>query len=141
MKPLDTQVLRDIVQFEKLSKTRVVDSIFDGDILYLVVQTNNIYSIIGKNGENIKRLSDMLGKSLKVYAYSEDVYKFATNLFLRKAKRIDVFEEDGQKIMKVWIPYKDKMFLSGKKGKNIKIINEFLKRKFNIKKIDVVDIR
>ncbi|MBW6462447.1 MAG: NusA-like transcription termination signal-binding factor [DPANN group archaeon] len=141
MKPLDTQTIRDILQFEQLSKCNVVDSIFDEDILYLLVRTKNIYDIIGKDGENIKRLSAKVGKTLKVSLYSNDLNQFLSNVFQRKVKRFEVYEEDGVKKIRLYVPLKDKRFIVGQKGNNIKIMGEFLKRQFHITKIDIVDLK
>ncbi|MCK5234210.1 MAG: NusA-like transcription termination signal-binding factor [Candidatus Aenigmarchaeota archaeon] len=139
MKPLDTQTIRDIVQFEKLSGCQVFDSILDDDTLYLVVKSQNIYNLIGRDGENIKRISGQVGKSLKVYQHSKDPLKFAANMFSRRARKVDIEEIDGVKVLKVWVLPKDKRLVLGRKGNNIKIMGEFLKRHFQIKGIDVID--
>ena len=141
MKPLDTQTIRDIVQFEKLSNCQVTDSILDEDTLYLVVRSKNIYNLIGKDGENIKRISGQVGKELKVFQYSSDPIRFAGNMFSRKAKKIDIQEIDGIKVLKLWVLPKDKRLVLGRKGNNIKIMGEFLKRHFKVTRIDIVDFR
>ncbi len=141
MKSLDTQVLRDIVQFEKLSRCRVVDSSFDGETLYLVVRTKNIYDVIGPRGEGIRKLSDQVGHKLKLFVDTKNPERFASNLFQKKAKRIEIFEEDGKKVLKALIDAADRSFVYGKKGSNIKIIGEFLKRKFDIDDVRVVQTR
>ena len=141
MKPLDTQTIRDIVQFEKLSKCSVVDSIYDGDTLYFLVRSKNIYDVIGKDGANIKRISAKVGKNLKVYLYSNDLNRFLSNVFQRKVKRYEVYDEDGLKKIRLYVPAKDKRFIVGQKGNNIKIMGEFLKRQFRITKIDIVELK
>ncbi len=141
MKPLDTQTIRDIVQFEKLSKCSVVDSIYDGDTLYFLVRSKNIYDIIGKDGVNIKRISTQVGKDLKVYLYSNDLNRFISNVFQRKVKRYEVYDDDGLKKIRLYVSTKDKRFIVGQKGNNIKIMGEFLKRQFSITKIDIVELR
>ncbi len=141
MKPLDTQTIRDIVQFEKLSNCQVFDSIFDEDTLYLIVRSQNIYSLIGKDGENIKRISGQVGKSLKVFQHSNDPVRFAANMLQRRSRKIDIQEIDGVKVLKIWVLPKDKRLVLGRKGNNIKIMGEFLKRHFKITKIDIINSR
>ncbi|NOQ56097.1 MAG: NusA-like transcription termination signal-binding factor [Nanohaloarchaea archaeon] len=141
MRAFDTQTIRDIIQFEKLSKCSVVDSVFDGDTLYFVVKTKNIYDLIGKDGANIKRISAKVGKNLKVYLYSKDLNRFLSNVFQRKVKRFEVYEEDGRKMIRLFVLSRDKRFIVGQKGNNIKIMGEFLKRQFSITKIDIVELK
>ena len=141
MKSLDTEAIRCVIQFEKLSHCRVIDSILDDDTFYFVVQSKNIYDIVGKGGENIKSISEKVGKKIKVYLYSKDIQRFSDNLFQKKAKRTEVIEDEGRKILRAWVSLRDKRFVIGRKGSNIKIIEEFLKRQFQINKIEIVDLK
>ena len=84
-----------ITTFEKMTRSDVVDYISADGILYFVVNSRNFYELIGKDGVNIKKLSEKFGKKIKVYRSPKDIKEFTKNLVIKPCEKIDINAETG----------------------------------------------
>jgi len=74
------ETLGFITLFEKVTQAKVKD-FYCGDLrIIFIVNKGYIGKAIGKGGENIRKLTNMFNKKIKVVEYNEDVKKFIENL-------------------------------------------------------------
>ncbi len=123
--------------FEKMTKSKVMDYIRSDEVLYFVVDTKNIGKLVGKDGLNIKSISEKFGKKIKVFKYSKDLKEFAKNLIVRPIEKIEIIGEKNTKSLKIKVANKDKAIIIGREGNNLKITKELLKKQFNIENIQI----
>jgi N utilization substance protein A len=87
---------------------------------------------IGKKGENIKRLQNVLGKRVEMVEYSEDRDEFVTNIF--KPAEVDRVEQDdatGQ--LNIYVKRKSDLGIAiGKGGCNIEKARLLARRFFGL---------
>lgn len=132
---LNTQDIMNISLFEDMTKTAALDYIVDEDTLYLIIRTNNIGSVIGREGSKIKAIQEKMGKKIKVFPYSDDPVLFVENVIRTEPKDPKIIEKDGKKTLEIGVERGKKPLVLGKAGRNIKILREFLKRRFGIDNI------
>ncbi len=120
---LNTEDLRAISSFERITKVHPKDCIDTEDSIYFLLEPNKIGLAIGKGGSTIKEAVKTIGKSVKLFEYSEDPTTFFKNM-VPTAENIEI---NGTEI-KATVPNKDRSVVIGKGGKNINVIKEFLSR-------------
>ncbi len=123
--------------FEKMTNSKVMDYIPGDGVLYFVVDTKNIGKLVGKEGSNIKGISEKFGKKIKVFKYSKDLKEFVKNLIVRPIEKIEIIGEKNTKSLKIKVANKDKAIIIGREGNNLKITKELLKKQFNIENIQI----
>ncbi|MBS3050766.1 MAG: NusA-like transcription termination signal-binding factor [Candidatus Aenigmarchaeota archaeon] len=129
---LDQNTIQSISLFQNLTGSSVVDAISEGDEIYFVIAQGQYGSTVGKNGSKIKNAERVFKKSIKVFEYSEGLEEFIKNI-------IPGVQEFSVKEKTVFVKIKpnDKAKVIGKGGKNIKIINKFLQRLFDMEELKV----
>jgi len=124
---LQTQNIRDIGVFERMTKVHVKDCIRDENCVYFMIEAGKSGLAIGKNGAVIKNVSRVLGKTVKIFEFAKDVETMVKNM-IPTAKNVDV----GKDSVTVSIPNSDRSVVIGRSGRNIKVMKEFLSRHFKI---------
>jgi len=129
---LDQNTIQSISLFQNLTGSSVIDAISDGDEIYFVVAQGQYGSTVGRNGSKIKNAERVFKKRIKVFEYSESLEEFVKNI-------IPGVQEFSLKDKTVLIKIKpnDKAKVIGKGGKNVKIINKFLQRLFDMEELKV----
>ncbi|MBI4174170.1 MAG: NusA-like transcription termination signal-binding factor [Candidatus Aenigmarchaeota archaeon] len=129
---LDQNTIQSISLFQSLTGSSVVDAINEGDEIYFVVAQGQYGSTVGKNGSKIKNAERVFKKNIKVFEYSESLEEFIRNI-IPGVQEFSVRE----KMVLIKIKPADKAKVIGKGGKNIKIINKFLQRLFDMDELKV----
>jgi len=124
---LETQTIRDIGTFERMTKVKVKDCIRDDNCVYFMVESGKSGIAIGRNGSIIKNVSRVLGKTVKVFEFSEKPEEMVKSM-IPSAKSVDVMNDS----VNVTIPASDRSVVIGRNGRNIKVMKEFLNRHFKI---------
>jgi N utilization substance protein A len=124
---LETQNIRDIVVFEKMTKVHVKDCIRDESCVYFMIEEGKSGLAIGRNGAVIKSVSRVLGKTVKVFEAAEKVEDMVRNM-IPGAKGVEVDKDT----VTLSIPANDRSVVIGRNGRNIKVMKEFLNRHFKI---------
>jgi len=94
---------------------------------------------IGKRGENINRLRDMIDKQIEVVEYSDDVSEFICNGFQpAPIKNVKIIEKNERQLAYIEVSKKDKGLVIGKNGRNIQKVKTLANRHHNIDDILVV---
>lgn len=63
---LDISLIRYLNLFEKIAQVRTDSCFTFNNIMFFAVPKNLIYRAVGEKGKNIKKLSEILGKRIKV---------------------------------------------------------------------------
>ena len=126
---LDAQTIQIVNLFQNLTGSSVVDCIPEEDEIYFVVANGQYGLAVGKNGSRIRLAEKMFKKTIKIFEYSPDLDEFIKNVTgsndIRKA-------EKNEKLLIIDVRQADRAKVIGKNGKNLKVINRFLERLFNI---------
>lgn len=131
-----TDTIRLLTLFENVTNVPVRDCFVDNDVVYYIVEEGKIGLAIGKNGNSVKNIEKITGKKVKVYEYSLDVIKFIKNLIPR-CKEVEIVNKDDKPTIEVRVDKKDRGYVIGRGGENIKIYKEILKRVHNISNLTV----
>lgn len=135
---LDGNSLRYISVFEKVTRTRVKDCIVTPDKLVFIVVNGQIGAAIGKKGENVKKLHEMLKRNLDIIEYSDDPGQFVRNIFHHFKIRGVEIEMRGRRIhATVSVQSKDKGKIIGKDGRNLKLARDILGRHTQIESLSI----
>ncbi len=123
----ETQTIRDIAAFEKITKVHVKDCIRDEGCVYFMVEQGKSGLAIGKNGSVAKTVGRVLGKTVKVFEFAEDAEAMVKSM-VPSAKGVEI---NGGSLT-ISIPNDERSVVIGRHGRNIKMMREFLKRHFKI---------
>lgn len=95
MVKLDLRIMGFITTFENITRSKVKDAFFDkSNILVFIVKQGEIGKAIGKKGVNVKKISDVLKKRIKVIEFNSSIEKFIKNCLL--PLKVDVIAEDNK---------------------------------------------
>ena len=125
---------RYIEELRILTKSTALDCIIDDrfDRIIYIVKQGDMGLAIGKKGDNIKRLQNVLGKRVEMVEYSEDRDEFVTNIF--KPAEVDRVEQDsttGQ--LNIYVKRKSDLGIAiGKGGCNIEKARLLTRRFFGL---------
>lgn len=130
MKVITAEVIGYINLFENLTRARVKGCHPSSDALVFVVYEGDAGKAIGKGGENIRRLTHLLKKRIKVVEFSDDLLKFVANLIL--PAKADVRLEDEKTVMIEGKGAKFKQSVLGPERKNLKEIQSIVSNYFDV---------
>jgi len=127
---LTTEHVRLVGTFERIAGVHVKDCVMDEDTVYFLIEPGRMGRAIGREGSNIRSVSNALGKKVKIFEYADTPEKLVRNI----VPTINSFEMSNE-VITISVPVSDKSTVIGKNGKNIKMIRQFLDRHFNIKNL------
>lgn len=131
----DTESIRLITLFENLTGTNVRDCLVDNSVntVYFVVEEGKVGMAIGKNGDSVKNVENLIKKNIKIFEFSSNLNDFIKKI-IPQGIEIKVRNED--KIMvEVKVDRKDKAMVIGRDGKNLKLYKELLGRNYGVNEI------
>ena len=131
----DTESIRLITLFENLTGTNVKDCLIDNSVntVYFVVEEGKVGMAIGKNGDSVKNVENLIKKNIKIFEFSNNLNDFIKKI-IPQGIEIKVRNED--KIMvEVKVDRKDKAMVIGRDGKNLKLYKELLGRNYGVNEV------
>ncbi|HDH40973.1 MAG TPA: NusA-like transcription termination signal-binding factor [Candidatus Altiarchaeales archaeon] len=135
---LGAEEIKYMTLFETLTGAMVKDCVRVQNAMGFLVNKGDMGLAIGKNGSNIERVRQVIGKSIFVMEFSDSVKEFIRNLFRPiKVRRIRIYELNNERIVDVDIDKKDRRRVIGQEGIRIKIAKELSKRHYNIDNIKI----
>lgn len=137
---LDSDKIRKISLFESVTGAATLDCVEsqNGNKLTFVVKKGEVGKAIGKNGGNIRKVRQMLGKSVDVVEYSEDPADFIANIFSPiDVKNVEIIDSKEGKIAKVDVNRSEKGRAVGREGWNIKRARELLARHHGVSDVSL----
>ena len=78
---LDKDLIQKINLFEELTHATVKE-VFNSNGFLIIVNFGDVGKAVGKNGNNIKRYSDMIKERVKIVEYNSDYLMFLKNLIM-----------------------------------------------------------
>ena len=127
---LDAHTIQIVNLFQNMTGTSVIDCIPETDEIYFVVAKGQYGLAIGKNGSRIRLAERVFKKSIKIFEYSSDPDEFIKNITGSNEIRK---KDSNENLFIIDVQQGSRARIIGKNGKNIKVINRFLERLFNIK--------
>ncbi len=135
---LGTEEIKYMTLFETLTGARVKDCIQVQNAMGFLVNRGDMGIAIGKNGSNIEKVRNVVGKSVFVMEFSDSINEFIKNLFHPlKIKQIRVHEIDNEKIVDIDVNKRDRRRAIGQEGVRIKMAKELSKRHYDIDNINI----
>ena|SRR3989344_301597 len=128
IKTLNQESIQQINLFENITKARVKELFINNEQYIFIIEKGDMSKAIGKQGSNIRRISALLRKKIKVVEYDENALKFFNNL-LYPLKIEDI--KKTEKAIEVTSDTKTKALLIGRDRRNLKFYSKVLKEYFN----------
>lgn len=130
---LDTETIRLITFFENMTRTTIRDCIIDesSNTVFFVVENGKIGIAIGKNGNSVKNAERLIGKNIKLFEFSEDICTFVKRV-IPQANSIKIRNDRKKRIVEVKVDNREKAFVIGRGGRNLKLYRELLKRNHHV---------
>jgi N utilization substance protein A len=128
----NTEAIQVINLFESFTGVSVKDCIIQEKTIYILVEEGKINLAIGKNGTLVKELERILNKNIKIFEYRNELKDFVKSL-IPQAKSIEIKD----KVVEVKVDKSDRPIVIGRESKNLKIVEELLKRNSKIEKVVV----
>lgn len=130
---LTDDTLRYMSLFETVTKARSIDCIERTNKIIFIVPKTQVGLAIGKQGENIKRLKDLMKKNIDIIGYSQDIEIFIRSIFHNYTIREVKLEKRGDtSIAYVTVDIREKGKIIGKGGENLKLAKEIVSRHYDI---------
>ena len=128
---LNLKLIGYLSTFEKVTRTNAVDFFENKGQLIFLTEEGTIKKAVGKGGANIKRLSYMLKRTIKIIELSEDPNKFLLSL-IYPIKPATMEKTDT--MINVRLNSSDeKARIIGRASSNLEFINSLLERHYGLK--------
>ncbi len=130
MKVITSDIIGYINLFENVTRARVKGCYQGHEALIFIVHEGEAGKAIGKKGENIKRLTSLMKKRIKVVEFNSDPLKFVSNLIA--PFNAGVRFEDEKTVLIEGRGAKFKQAVLGPERKNLKELQNIVSNYFNI---------
>lgn len=127
----DMETIRHINLFEKITRSHVKDCFKVDENLVFIVQPGQLRFALGKQGANVKKISSILKKNIRVYEFNPTPEKFISNL-LYPIRPKQIVREDDTIIIKP-NDIKEKGQIFGREKTNLKRIQDIVSKYFPVK--------
>jgi N utilization substance protein A len=128
---IDIRKIRYLNLFERITNLRGRDCFFYNNIVFFAVNPRDIFKAIGKNSENLKKLSGVIGKKIRIISYPssiEDAPKFILQIITPlELKEITV---NGKEILIDAGSRESKALLMGREKRKLEELSDIIKSFF-----------
>ena len=115
--------------FEKITRAKVKDCFDESDVLVFVVQPGEIRKAVGKGGENIRKVSKVMNKQVKIIQFNNNIEKFALGLLYPLKPETELRE--GKLILKTK-DGREKGKIFGREKSNLRRIQSLINKYFKV---------
>ena len=130
--------MRFITLFENVTRAQALDCIDKGDLLIFVVPKKQVGMAVGKQGENIRKLKDMMKKSIEVVGFSRNLEAFLRSIFHNyKVRKVEIEERGEVSYSRVTVDPSQKGRAIGRGGSNLRLAKEIVNRYFERTEITI----
>ncbi|MDD5023428.1 MAG: hypothetical protein PHU63_04630 [Candidatus ainarchaeum sp.] len=135
MSELNTDDLKFLSEFQKITGIYPSDCLYTGfAFAFLVDNRGELYKCIGKNKIILNKLIQAFRKPVFLFLKGSDLETQIRNFFHNLSDmRIKFNEKDGGKQVVLIVLEPERGYAVGKDGNKIKVIREFLNKRFGIK--------
>lgn len=130
MKVITADIIGYINLFENVTRARVKDCYQGHESLIFIVYEGEAGKAIGKQGENIKRLTGLMKKRIKVVEFNSDPLRFVSNMIL--PFKAEVRFEDEKTVIIQGHGAKFKQAVLGPERKNLKELQTIVSNYFSV---------
>ncbi|MGB9635930.1 MAG: NusA-like transcription termination signal-binding factor [Thermoplasmata archaeon] len=135
----DSDSLRYLSLFEHITHARVKDCIVLEDRLIFIIEKGEILKAVGKKGEHVMKLKEIVKKNIQIIEYNEDPLIFVKNVFYHYGvESVEVEMRGNIKHASVKVKPEMKGKAIGKEGRNLKVFRDIINRYFDIQSVSVV---
>ncbi len=131
----DSETIKIMSLFQMLTKANLKDCFAENDSLVFVVLPGEMGRAIGKNASNVRRISEMLKRKIKIVEFNENVIEFIKNL-IHPLQLMNIEESEGI-ITLTAVDSKTRGMLIGRAAENLRRLESQVKRYFPINEIKV----
>jgi len=131
MQRFDTEIIRLMTLFENVTGAPVKDCITDNNTVYFVIEEGKVGIAIGKNGNSVKHAEKIIGKTIKIFEFSNELFRFVKHL-IPQAVEVKVVNENDKTIVEIKVEKKDRALVIGRDGKNLNLFKQLLQRTHGI---------
>ena len=133
----DTDTIRLITLFENVTGAPVKDClVVDEKTIYFVIDEGKVGIAIGKNGNSVKHAENIIGKTIKLFEYSQNLEKFVKNV-IPQTNEVKVVKKEDKIVVEIRVERKDRALVIGRDSKNLNLFKEILHRNHNIDELIV----
>jgi N utilization substance protein A len=139
---LTDEEIRYVALFEKITGITPRDTVIDDQYnrIIFVVDKNFAPLAVGKNGVNIRKLKELIGKDVEVVEYGETPEELIKNsLYPARVISVKITKlPNNGSVAIAMVHSEDKAIAIGKQGRNINRARLLAKRYFDIDKIKII---
>ena len=136
MSKFDLKTIQLINLFENKTRSTVKNFLEYNEIFIFIVKENQARKAIGPKGINVKKLSDLLNKRIKIVEYNSEPVKFIKG-FISPIVALDIKVED--KIIEIMVSStREKGLLIGRDKKHLNMLKNLVKKYFDIEDIKII---
>ena len=133
----DTDTIKLINLFEKISSVKVKDCLVNENIIF-IVNKGYMGKAIGRNGVKIKKVESLINKKIKIFEFSDDICRFIKN-FLAPLKIEEVSTDENKKLVNIKVNgISIKAKIIGRNNRNLNNLKSVVSRYFKVDSIRVV---
>lgn len=127
------ETLRQLALFGEVTGVTAMDCLqSDAKVLFLV-KKGEIGPAVGKGGQNVARLRELVRKEVQVVEYSPDPSRFLENIFRNYGVRDVTLEDRGESVhASVRVDPIRKGRAIGKEGTNLRLARDLISRHHNV---------
>jgi N utilization substance protein A len=131
MQRFDTETIRLMTLFENVTGAPVKDCVTDNNTVYFIIEEGKVGIAIGKNGNSVRHAERMIGKTIKIFEFSNELSRFVKNL-IPQATEVKIRNESERTIVEIRVEKKDRALVIGRDGKNLNLFKQLLQRTYGI---------
>jgi len=138
---LTSDELRFMSLFQDITRVTAKDCIIDekNNRIIFLISPEFMGIAIGKSGSNVKKLEKLLGRTVELVAYSDNLEDLVKNLMApARVKSIKVVQSNSKKTVYISVEPQDKGLAIGKNGRNVDRAKLILKRYMDIDSVVIV---
>ena len=129
MEKLDTDMIRLIAEFEKITRTHVKNTYEHQERFIVLVEEGEAKKAVGPNGKTLELLEKKLGRRFKIVEYNRDLHTFVQNVMLPlKASKIETTGEG--EITVTGNDEKTRGLMIGARAQNLRFTEKVIKKYF-----------
>jgi len=129
---LDQQTLHNIALFQKITHVPVIDCIENEVSVYFIIR-QGCKPFVERCGGKLMILQKKFKKKVVVVEFNEDVVKFVKNL-VPESQEVTIENKE----VRIRVSKYDKPKVIGKDKRNLKVIQSFLNRLFDIESVKII---
>ncbi len=136
---LTTDQIRMIAAFESVTGVLARDCVFDEKSAVFIVDENLVGRAVGRKGQNVKRLQQLLGRKVEIVGYSDDLQRFLKNIFHpAHILAVNVQDRGGKRVARVHMDRESRRIFERKIEARLKLARLLAKKYFGVESVVVM---